>query len=120
MLEHALLPAYNWPDGFLELRTGIGVACLALSLSLSIQYLAFRRSMRAEIASALRATGASAGHAARSELWMLGFESAVTTVLVFGAIVFALSLRRVEALDVGVDLDHTMVGTFTGQEAVPK
>ncbi|OYV71534.1 MAG: hypothetical protein B7Z72_06735, partial [Gemmatimonadetes bacterium 21-71-4] len=120
VLERTLLPAYRWPTGLPDLKTGVGVACLALALSIVVQYFASRRPMREDVAAALRTTGLSGREAMKAQFMMLGFESAVTTVLVFGAIVFASSLRRVEGLDIGVDLDHTMVVTFAGQEDVPK
>jgi putative ABC transport system permease protein len=119
-LEGTLLPGYHWPTGLPDPMTGAGVALLALLMSVGIQGLALRRALGGDVASALRTPQGLTHESSKTVLTMLGFESAVTTILVFGAIVFASSLRRVEALDLGVDLDHTMLVTFSGQHTATR
>ncbi|MDQ6831690.1 MAG: ABC transporter permease [Gemmatimonadota bacterium] len=100
-------------DGFLSARlfayTGMLVVATALLVSLApLLYTA----TRAFVDGIRLGPGSGGGRHSHARAVLLATQAGVCVVLLVVAGLFTLSLRRVDALDLGIDVDHTLVARF--------
>ncbi|MEJ7813401.1 MAG: ADOP family duplicated permease, partial [Gemmatimonadaceae bacterium] len=117
-----LFPGIAWPTPLVDARVFAFTAVAALATGLATGLAPVALSAAPDLTNALRA-GAREGGArrSRSRAALLGVQAALSMALLVGAGLFVRSLRHVRALDLGVDLDRTLVTTMdlTGA-GVPK
>ncbi len=99
--------------GFIDLRLFVFTAAVALGTGVVISLAPALQTLTPDPWMAL-GTGAGVGGARRSVVraTLLGVQGALCIILLVGAGLFARSLHRVRALDLGVDLDRTLEVRF--------
>lgn len=113
LVQRLLLPGIVWPDYVLAPRIGLATIGITLAAALIASYLPMRRVLRSDLSNAIGNGGNAGGvRPSRANLTLLSLQSALCTLLLFGAMLFARSLHRVETLDLGVDVDHTLMLSF--------
>lgn len=121
LVQQLLLPSLVWPSRLIGMRAAVLVGGVAFVLVLAMNMLALWYNLGANITDAL-SDGRRAGWSGSSRMShsLIAVQATVCTLLVFGAMLFAQSLYRVQALDLGVDLDHTLsVSFYTGSRTLP-
>jgi putative ABC transport system permease protein len=97
----------------LDLRLLGFTALVALGTAVIIAMAPLGQGASPDLADALRAgTSAGGGRSSRVRMALVGTQAMLCMVLLIGAGLFAQSLRRVKSLDLGVDLDHTVMAWF--------
>jgi predicted permease len=93
----------------LDLRLLAFAATIALGTGVLISLAPLLQSTRPDLTTALRAgAAAGGGRTSRVRTGLLGAQAALCMLMLVVAGLFAQSLRRVEGLDLGVDVDHTL------------
>jgi predicted permease len=121
LIEHLLLPKFAWPT--LGTNDPIGIAtfgaaiCLSVPMCIVVLRTGYRNPARALRSSPVAGSPIST----RASTVLIALETGVCTILLFGGLLFALSLHRVMGLDLGVDLQHTLFLSFdvSGQGLQP-
>jgi len=108
-----LLPGYAWADGPLDLRVA-GVAIgLAFGIGALVAGLTALHAGRTDTAVLLRGAGtgqiAGSRGARRARLLLVGFQAALSTVLLIASAGFVLSFRRAAKTDIGFAIDGLLV-----------
>jgi predicted permease len=106
---------------FIDTGLFMFTASVALGTGLAISLAPVLQSVRGNQISDLRAGGASGGRRAwGTRMTLLTTQSALCMTMLIGAGLFALSLKRVAGLDLGIDAQHTIQATVNLDElAVP-
>ncbi|MEJ7811141.1 MAG: ABC transporter permease [Gemmatimonadaceae bacterium] len=100
-------------NGFIDVRLLAFTAAVALGTGMLVSLAPLIQSTAPDLTTALRAGQATGGgRTSRVRSALLGAQAALCTLLLVGAGLFAQSLRRVEGLDLGIDVDHTLVARF--------
>lgn len=110
-------------DGrFMDVQLFAFTAIVALGTGVLISLAPLRQSLSPDLSSALRSGSASgAGRANHARAVMLGVQAALCMLLLVGAGLFAQSLYRVRSLDLGLDVEHTLMARFDlGRFALPR
>lgn len=99
--------------GFIDARMFALAAAITLGTAVAISLAPLVQSTALDLTVALRA-GATGGGGRTSHVraMLLVTQSALCTVLLIGAGLFSLSLRRVEGLDLGLDVNRTLIASF--------
>ncbi len=109
VIEHALFAGAGDPpgiDGKLFLITSITV----LGTGILISLVPLKQSISTELTPSLSANSATGGgRRSKMRFTMLSAQAALSMILLVMAGLFAQSLRRVEGLDLGVDLNRTLM-----------
>ena len=88
-------------------------ASVALGTGITVGLAPLLASLRTDLTEPLKATtGAGGGRGATARTLLLGVQAGACMVMLVVAGLFAQSLRRVEGLDLGVDVDHTVLVEF--------
>jgi len=88
-------------------------AAVALGTAIAVSVAPLAQSVRVDLTDFLRlGAAAGGGRTSRARSALLGVQAALCMVLLVGAGLFAHSLRRVEGLDLGLDLDRTLMVRF--------
>lgn len=96
--------------GFVDARLFAFTAAIALGTGVLVSLAPLVQSTAPDLTDALRAgEAAGGGRTGRIRATLLGAQSALCMLLLVVAGLFARSLREVEGLDLGVDLEHTVV-----------
>lgn len=121
VVEKLLLPDMVWPAHEWDARILLASAAIALTMTLAMGLLPMRQALRGGVTETLyHPGGRGTRERSRTNRSAIGFQAAVCTVLVFGALAFARSLHRVQSLDLGVDADRTLVVTMSDRGATPR
>lgn len=98
---------------FLDGRLVAWTAAISVATALTVGLAPLAHTASPGLTNALR-TGAFIGtlRVSRARTGLLAVQAALSTVLSVGALLFALSLRRVEGLDLGLDVGRTLVARF--------
>lgn len=109
-LLHGLLVTNFASDGFVDARLIVFTSVIALAATCIVGIVPLVQSGSANLSDDLH-TGSASGGTRRSRVrtTLLSAQAALSTVLLVGAMLFAQSLRRVEGLDLGVDVDRTIM-----------
>ncbi len=99
--------------GILDARLLLVTGAIALSTGVLVSLAPLAQSVSPDAADALR-TGASAGGGRRSHVRtaLLGTQATLCMLLLIVAGLFATSLHRLEQLDLGLDVDQTIMARF--------
>ena len=109
-LRRLLLPAVHWDDGVIDARLAGGTMAVALIVVAAICIAPLLQARRIDIAEALK--GGSAGPSLRrGRHTFVVVQTAFATVLLCGAALFVLSLRRIAEINVGYDV-HRVVSAY--------
>jgi putative ABC transport system permease protein len=99
--------------GFVDVRLLLTTGAIAFATGAMISLAPARHASSEHLLGALTAgKSAGGGRTSRARTGLLIAQAALCTVMLIGAGLFALSLHRVQSLDLGVDLDHTLVARF--------
>lgn len=97
-------------DDFVDGRLFGIAAAVAVGTAVIISLAPLTQTMSVDLTTSLRSgAAASGGRRSRTRLILLVTQAALCMLLLIVAGLFAQSLRRVEALDLGVDLDRTLM-----------
>jgi predicted permease len=109
-IRRLLVPDVNWSGGAFDLRTAAFAIGVAIVAGLVMGLVPAIHTWRPDVISTLKSGGRSAG-ARRSPLRtaLLVAQAALAVVLLVGAGLFVSSLRNVLNIDIGYDIDHTLV-----------
>src|ERR1039458_1129947 len=109
-LLHGLLVTNFASEGFVDARLIVFTAAIALGTSCVVGIVPMIQGGSKNLSDDLR-IGSASGGVRRSSVRtaLLSVQAALSTVLLVGAMLFVQSLRRVEGLDLGVDVDHTLM-----------
>jgi predicted permease len=115
-----VLPMDTGPTGLVDARLFAFTAAIALGTGVLIGLAPLFQATALDLTEALRATAAGGRHS-RVRTLLLGTQAALCVLLLVGAGLFAQSLRRVEGLDLGLDVSHTLVARFNFNDlALPR
>ena len=110
-MTRAFVAAGDTTTGVFDLRL-LSITAAITSLTAIVVGLApLLHVRRPELAQWLRGGAGTTAGRSTARLSLLALQAMFSTILLVGAGLFALSLRRVQALDLGVDLDHTIVAS---------
>lgn len=114
VLEAMFVNAFPSTDGaFVDARLFAFTAALALGTGVLVSLVPLIQSRAPDLTNALKASpSVGGGRTSRIRMMLLVTQSAFCLVLLVVAALFAQSLRRVEGLDLGVDLERTIVAHF--------
>jgi predicted permease len=100
--------------GLVDVRLFVFTAVIAVGTGIMVSLAPLAQSRALDLTRALR-TGSTTGggRTTRARTTLLVAQSALCVVLLVVAGLFSQSLRRVEGLDLGVDLEHTIVARFS-------
>lgn len=101
-------------SSFVDLRLATFTAVTTLATAALVSIAPIHQGFATDLTRTLRTAGA-ASRGPRQALgrWgLIAIQSALCMVLLVGAGLFGLSLARVNALDLGMDVDHTLVARF--------
>jgi putative ABC transport system permease protein len=109
-LLHGLLVTDFASESFVDARLIVFTAMIALGTSCVVGIVPMIQGGSKNLSDDLR-TGSASGGARRSHVrtTLLSVQAALSTVLLIGAMLFVQSLRHVEGLDLGVDVDRTLM-----------
>jgi predicted permease len=122
VLQSMLINAFPATDaGFVDGRLFAFTAIVALGIGVLVSLVPLLQSRAPDLTAALKESpAAGGGRTSRARAILLVTQSAFCVVLLVAAALFAQSLRRVEGLDLGVDLERTIVAHFSVRSlAVP-
>ena len=113
MLARALFTG-SAAGGFVDLRLAVFTVATTLGTAALVSLGPVAQGYETELSRTLRmAGGHGAGRGRGVARWgLVAVQSALCMVLLVGAGLFALSLGHVNALDLGMDADHTLVARF--------
>jgi predicted permease len=123
VLESMFVNAFPAADGrFVDARLFAFTAAVALGTGVLVSLVPVFQSRAPDLTNALKASpSVGGGRSSRVRAMLLVTQSAFCLVLLVVAALFAQSLRRVEGLDLGVDLERTIVARFNMRTlAVPE
>ena len=114
VLESMFVNAFPATDGgFVDARLFAFTAAIALGTGVLVSLVPLIQSRAPDLTNALKASpSVGGGRTSRVRAMLLVAQSAFCLVLLVVATLFAQSLRRVEGLDLGVDLERTIVARF--------
>ena len=117
-----LLASDGAPAGLVDLRLFGFVALVALGTGVLISLAPLLQARSVDLTSALRAGGAiTGGRGSGVRAFLLGTQAALCMMLLIAAGLFATSLRRVKGLDLGVDLERTLMASIDlGRATLPR
>ena len=121
LMRRLLLPNVRWSDSPFDVRLGAYTLLIALGAGLAAGLLPFLRAGRFDLAASMRG-GMHEGntHRSRTRAALVVAQTALSVVLLAGAVMFVRSLRAVEGLDIGFDpAGVIMAQVYSGQEVVP-
>lgn len=118
-LRALLLPQVAWARGPIDLRT----AFLALAATVVVAFLVglapALQAWATDAAAALKSGASSANRrSSRMRAALLVTQTALSVMLLAGAGLFVKSLRNVQAIDVGYDIDRTLMATAVAERSV--
>ena len=114
---------YEGAEGeFLDVRLFGITAAIALATGVLISLAPLIQSASPDLTRSLRVgVAAGGGRASRVRMALLGTQAALCMMLLIAAGLFAQSLRRVEGLDLGLDLERTLMARIElGRAALPQ
>lgn len=108
-------------ERILDGRLFVITAAIALVTCVLVNLVPLIQTTSPDLTRSLRDSSAGAGsRGPRVRATLLATQAALCVILLIGAGLFALSLRRVQALDLGVDLDRTLMARVDlGRSALP-
>lgn len=112
LVEHLLLPKFAWPNFATNDPIGWAAFGAAVCLSLPMCIVVLRAGYRSPAAALRTSPAGGSPMSTRASTMLIAFETGVCSILLFGGLLFALSLHRVMGLDLGVDLQHTLFLSF--------
>lgn len=114
VLESMFVNSFPTADGrFVDARLFSFTAAIALGTGVLVSLVPLFQSRAPDLTNALKASpSVGGGRTSRVRSVLLVTQSAFCLVLLVVAALFAQSLRRVEGLDLGVDLERTIVAHF--------
>lgn len=121
VVERFLLPGGAGGD-FLNARLFVITAAIALGTGMLISLAPLVQVMSSDLTQPLQGGANPAGvRASRVRISLLGTQAALCMMLLISAGLFAQSLRRVGALDLGLDLDRTLMAKVDlGRVTLPR
>jgi putative ABC transport system permease protein len=122
-LRHLLLPSVEWASGPLDFRAVIFAGAATLGVGLLVGIAPAVHAWRPDLIASLK-SGSRDGAYRRSRLRssLLVAQAALSVVLLVGAALFVRSLRNVQAIDVGYDVDRIITAapmSATGDRITP-
>lgn len=107
--------------GFFDFRLFVITAVVAIGTGVLISLVPLVQSIGGDLTTSLRPGAMVAGaHVSRVRGALVSTQAALCMILLVGAALFAQSLRRVESLDLGLDLDRTLIAKINlGQVLLP-
>lgn len=113
-LRRLLLPTVAWATGALDLRTVVFAAVATLVAGLLVGLAPAVYAWRPDVVASLKAGSRGAGYRrSRLRSALLIAQAALSIVLLVGAGLFVRSLRNVHAVDLGYDVDRTLIAYAT-------
>lgn len=115
LIQH-LLVADVGASSFIDLKLLTFTALVALGTSIIVSLVPMLQSTTPDLSNGLRvtSTGAAGGSRLSARSVLLTVQAALCVILLVGAGLFGQSLRRLQQLDLGVDLDHTLQISLSG------
>jgi predicted permease len=109
-LRKLLLPNVHWADGPLDVRATIFAAITTLLVGVLVGLAPAVHAWRSDVVTSLKAGSRNAAYR-RSGLraGLLVAQAALSVVLLVGAGLFVRSLRNLQAIDIGYDIDRTVI-----------
>jgi predicted permease len=121
LMRGLLLPDVRWAESPFDWRLGIFTLVIALIAGLVAGLLPFLRAGRLDLASAMRG-GAHDGrsHRSRTRAALIVVQTALSVVLLTGAVMFVHSLKAIRSVDIGFDPEGVILAqVYSGQRIVP-
>ena len=117
VMSQLLLSGHARRAQMVDLRVLMAMTLVGLLVTISISLAPMLYAVRANLSTLLRV-----GHAnARLRSVLLGVQAGLSIILLIAAGLFAMSLYRVDSLDIGIDRDHTLMARFDlTSRALPK
>jgi predicted permease len=121
LMRRLLLPTVRWSDSPFDLRLGLYTLLVALTAGLLVGLLPFFRAGRFDLAASMRGGGHEGNsHRSRTRATLIVAQTALSVVLLAGAVMFVRSLRAVEGVDIGFDpAGVIMTQIYSGQQVIP-
>jgi predicted permease len=107
LLRHLLFPDINWGAAVLDWQVAAFTVLLTLVVGVAAGLAPALRASRTDISQTLKAGGREGSiRGSRTRAALVVTQAALSTVLLFGAVLFVKSLHAVRALDLGYDIQR--------------
>jgi predicted permease len=121
LMRSLLLPDVRWAESPLDWRLGVFTLLIALAAGFIAGLLPFLRAGRLDLAGAMRGGAHDGGsHRSRTRAGLIVIQTALSVVLLAGAVLFVHSLQAIRAVDIGFDPQGVILAqVYSGQQIVP-
>jgi predicted permease len=122
LMRRLLLPDVRWADSPLDLRLGAYTLLVALVAGLVVGLLPFLRAGRLDLMSSMRGGSRDGSlHQSKTRATLIIAQTALSVVLLAGAVMFVRSLRAIRSVDIGFDpAGVIMAQVYSGRQVVPR
>jgi putative ABC transport system permease protein len=120
-LRALLLPRVLWAQGPIDLRTAVFAFVTSLAVALLVGIAPALQAWATEAKSALKSgTSSASPRSVRFRAALVVAQTALSIVLLAGAGLFVKSLRQVKSIEIGYDIDRTLMASAVSERSLGK